>query len=145
MKKHIILALLFVVSLTTATAQEMFSFLNFVDSTNVIKQVNAEGLVIKFVDGNAVATTGNDTITIALSNLSHMEFTNVQQADESHPKGDVDGNDVVDIDDLNILINIILKKDSASNYEGRAYVTGQDTVDIDDLNAVVNIMLHKDE
>ena len=74
-----------------------------------------------------------------------MEFTNVQQADESHPKGDVDGNDVVDIDDLNILINIILKKDSASNYEGRAYVTGQDTVDIDDLNAVVNIMLHKDE
>lgn len=145
MKKHIILALLLVASLTTAAAQEMFSFLNFVDNTNGITQIDTEGLVIKFVDGHAVATSGDKTITLALNELAQMEFTNVQQADQSHPKGDVDGNDVVDIDDLNILINIVLKKDSATNYEGRAYVTGHGTVDIDDINAVVNIMLHKNE
>jgi len=58
-------------------------------------------------------------------------------------KGDVDGNDVVDITDANILINIVLGKDSASNYGGRADVTGEGDIDVSDINAVLNIILGK--
>ncbi len=56
--------------------------------------------------------------------------------------GDVNGDGVVDITDVNILINILLGKDSASKYPG-ADVTGDGTVDIADINAVLNLILGK--
>ncbi len=58
-------------------------------------------------------------------------------------KGDIDNNGVVDVTDLNILINIILGKSSASNYGGRADVTGEGNIDVSDINAVINIILGK--
>ncbi|MBQ0119994.1 MAG: hypothetical protein KBT13_02575, partial [Bacteroidales bacterium] len=57
--------------------------------------------------------------------------------------GDVDNNGEVDIADANIHINIMLGKDNASNYGGRADVTGDSVVDVSDVNAVLNIMLGK--
>lgn len=56
--------------------------------------------------------------------------------------GDVNGDDVVDIDDLNILINIILGSDTADNYDGRALLNDDDAVDIDDVNLLINTMLN---
>lgn len=57
-------------------------------------------------------------------------------------KGDVNLDGSVDVADINILVNIILGKDSADKYDGRAYVTDGDTdVDVSDVNAVVNIVL----
>ena len=113
MKRYILLLTL-MLGLTTAMAQQRFDFLNFVDTAQIVTQVKTDQLVIKFANGNALVTTGTDTVTIALDALESFEFSNIQIADDSHPKGDVDGSDVVDIDDLNILINIILKKDDAT-------------------------------
>ena len=58
-------------------------------------------------------------------------------------KGDVDGNGEVNGNDLNTLINILLGKDNAANYDGRANVDGQGGVDGNDLNALINILLGK--
>ena len=58
-------------------------------------------------------------------------------------QGDVDGNGHVDGTDLNILINIILGKDNAANYDGRANVDGNGGVDGTDLNTLINIILGK--
>ncbi len=57
--------------------------------------------------------------------------------------GDVDGNGAVNGTDLNILINIILGKDNAANYGGRANVNGEGGVDGTDLNKLINIILGK--
>lgn len=63
---------------------------------------------------------------------------------DTHKKGDVNGDDAIDVTDINILINIMLGKDSANNYDGRAYITEGDTeVDVTDINAVINAMLGK--
>lgn len=59
-------------------------------------------------------------------------------------RGDVDGSGAVDGNDLNILINIILGKDSAENYDGRANVDGAGNVDGSDINALINILLGKE-
>ena len=60
-------------------------------------------------------------------------------------RGDVNGDGMVDVSDVNIVINIMLGKDSADNYDGRAYLTqGDTTVDVSDVNAVINIMLGKE-
>lgn len=59
-------------------------------------------------------------------------------------KGDVNFDGKVDVTDVNILVNIILGKDSADKYDGRAYITEGDTnVDVSDVNEEVNILLGK--
>ena len=72
---------------------------------------------------------------------SYFDCDLVMQREEV--TGDVDGNGSVDGTDLNTLINIILGKDSADNYDGRANVDGQGNVDGNDLNALINILLGK--
>lgn len=57
--------------------------------------------------------------------------------------GDVNDDRTVDVTDVNILINVILGKDQASNYGHRCYVTDDETVDVSDVNAVINIILGK--
>lgn len=57
-------------------------------------------------------------------------------------RGDINCDGHVDIADVNIIINIMLGKDNADNYDGRAYITeGDQVVDISDVNAVINLML----
>ena len=58
--------------------------------------------------------------------------------------GDINGDLVVDVDDLNIVINIILRKNVEPSTENLADLTSDDVVDIDDLNAIINIMLGKE-
>lgn len=57
--------------------------------------------------------------------------------------GDVDANGDVDGADLNILINILLGKDNAANYDGRANINGDPSGNVtsDDINALINILL----
>lgn len=59
--------------------------------------------------------------------------------------GDVDLDGKVDVSDVNIVVNIILGKDSAANYDGRADVKQNGAVDVSDVNAIVNIILGKVE
>ena len=60
-----------------------------------------------------------------------------------YKRGDVDGNGLVDVDDVNAIVNIILGLKKASNYVGDANVSGDSAglIDVDDVNAVVNIIL----
>ncbi len=57
--------------------------------------------------------------------------------------GDVNGDGVVDIDDANILVDIVLGKDDAAKYNGRADVNKDGNVDIDDMNATLDKVLGK--
>jgi hypothetical protein len=57
--------------------------------------------------------------------------------------GDIDADCDVNGNDLNTLINIILGKDNAANYGGRANVDGIGDVDGSDINALINILLGK--
>ena len=76
-----------------------------------------------------------------LTNCGGTSFHTILGA--TSKKGDVDGNGTVDINDTNILINILLGKDTASNYSGRADVDGNGTIDITDANLLINILLGK--
>ncbi|MBR1725377.1 MAG: M6 family metalloprotease domain-containing protein [Muribaculaceae bacterium] len=78
------------------------------------------------------------------SDPSNIETVTLRDAVVVALRGDVNNDGVVDIADVNIVINIMLGKDSADNYDGRAYITHSDTtVDIADVNAVINLMLGK--
>ncbi|MBQ0120482.1 MAG: hypothetical protein KBT13_05085 [Bacteroidales bacterium] len=70
------------------------------------------------------------------------ETCNINKKPDTMPC-DVDGNGEIDINDANILINIILGKDSAEKYNGRADVDGNGEVDVTDSNMVINKILGK--
>ena len=58
--------------------------------------------------------------------------------------GDVDGNLMVNGDDINALINIILGKNTPSDFYGEADVNGDGTIDGADLNTLINIYFSLD-
>ena len=55
--------------------------------------------------------------------------------------GDVDGNGIIDVDDVNAAINIILKLNNISDYPGRCDMDNNGIIDVDDVNAMINIIL----
>lgn len=61
---------------------------------------------------------------------------------QEYLRGDVNCDGVVDVGDVNIMVNIILGKDT-NDYEGRADLNGDNIVDVGDVNELVNIILGK--
>lgn len=74
---------------------------------------------------------------------STCTFTLVQKRESHDLRGDVNGDGVVDVDDVEALIAVILGKDMPEKYEGRAYVNDDDVIDVDDVDEVINIILQK--
>ncbi len=58
-------------------------------------------------------------------------------------KGDINGDGVVDVDDMNIIINIIVGKANVANFSEVADVNGSGVVDVDDMNIIINIIVGK--
>jgi len=78
-----------------------------------------------------------------LDNVTGEYATTVEIAPTSTGlRGDVNGDGSVDVADVNIVINIMLGKDSADNYPN-ANIDGQGGIDVSDVNMVINIMLGK--
>lgn len=59
-------------------------------------------------------------------------------------KGDVTGDNIVDVADVNAMINIILKLNSSADYPGNGDVNNDGVVDVEDVNEVINIILKLD-
>ena len=55
--------------------------------------------------------------------------------------GDVNGDNKVDVADVNAVINIILKTKQASDYPGNADINNDTKVDVADVNSIINIIL----
>lgn len=56
--------------------------------------------------------------------------------------GDVTGDRIVDVEDVNAAINIILKVKTADDYPGSAEMNGDGVIDVEDVNAIINIILN---
>lgn len=86
---------------------------------------------IKFTP-NKSGATGEQTIAF-------KNFYSHYTVHKTAVKGDVNGDEVVDITDVNLIINAILGKP----YTGNADVDGNGAIDISDANLVLNIILGK--
>ena len=95
-----------------------------------IALTDEDGQAIRILAGDYNLTVNFEDWTLVITKKTYL-------------KGDVDGNGTVDVTDVNIVVNIILGKDSADKYGGRADVNGVDGVDVSDVNAIVNIILGK--
>ena len=106
------------------------------DLQYTVSDLNGYGTFNYYVEAVYINETHSDP--------SNIETVTLRDAVVVALRGDVNNDGVVDIADVNIVINVMLGKDSADNYDGRAYIThGDTTVDIADVNAVINLMLGK--
>ncbi|MBO7608766.1 MAG: hypothetical protein J6S96_00995 [Muribaculaceae bacterium] len=55
--------------------------------------------------------------------------------------GDLDGNNMIDVEDVNAAINIILKLKTINDYPGNGDMDGNGYIDVEDVNAMINIIL----
>lgn len=74
MKKTLILSMLSL--LTTSMRAADYSYLVFTMSDGSTKSVSASNLNITFSGSNLIATDGSNTVTIDVSTLTKMEFSN---------------------------------------------------------------------
>lgn len=79
---------------------------------------------------------GEYTLT---ADLNYM--TLVIGSDDIGVEGDVTGDGTTDIDDVNAVINIILKVKTQDDYPGASDLNNDGAVDVDDMNLVINIIL----
>jgi len=77
------------------------------------------------------------------SKWSNVEQVTLSDTPDAGLLGDVNLDGTVDVQDVNILVAIVLGKDSADNYDRRAYINDDNVVDVQDINMVISIMLGK--
>ena len=58
--------------------------------------------------------------------------------------GDLDGNNMIDVEDVNAAINIILKLATVSDYPGNGDMDDNGMIDVEDVNKLINIILKID-
>ena len=104
-------------------------------------------LYLNLVAGSTMSL-GNYNIDLKNIKLSASSDHVIEPADVriptiivSHHLGDVNADGHIDGTDLNILINIVLGKDNAANYGGRADLDNNGTVDGSDINTLINKLL----
>lgn len=84
-----------------------------------------------------IQNSGNKTVPVYVDN-----FVVIYHGEQGGPitvPGDVNGDNKVDVNDINIIINVMLGKQS----NDKADVTGNGAIDVEDVNKVINLMLGK--
>lgn len=98
-----------------------------------------------YVRLNNVSKVGTYTGVLKASTESYgsaeVEIEAIVARSGSYMKGDVNGDDQVDVADINCIIDVILDFDSPEKYDGRADVNGDGQVDVADLNFVIDVIL----
>ena len=86
---------------------------------------------------------GQATITFRYDNYDYPYAECHVTVTQPRLAGDVNGDGVVDVDDLNIVINIMLRNATLQAWPA-ADLDSNGVVDVDDLNRIINIMIHKE-
>lgn len=139
--KQLTVFLVLVVAVLAARG-ETFDFLNLASDAQHGSSFAATGIKIIFSGNDAVVTSGGTTTRVDMNGVKYLEFSNTRlSGDAPGVKGDVNGDGVVDVTDVNCVINIILGTSSPSDYVGITDVNGDGVVDIADVNELIKIIV----
>lgn len=139
MKRYILIFLMTIVAL--ASTASVYNFLNVVKADGTGNSFAATGVKITFAGNNITVNNAGKSSTISLGKSGYLEFSNTDLGAPSGVKGDVNGDGVVDVTDVNCLVNIVLGNVDAAIYSGRANINGDNVVDVADINAIITIII----
>ena len=84
-------------------------------------------------------TGGSATVPCYVDNFSI--YYEGEPGGPAYSTGDVNGDGKVDVEDVNAVINIILKTKTVADYDGGADVNNDGKIDVEDVNAIINLIL----
>ena len=90
------------------------------------------------------STIGQAYLKLSSTQASGMDEVYTNLWPKPAVRGDINDDNKVDVSDVNIIINIMLGKASASSYPGNPDLNNDGKVDVSDVNIVINIMLGKE-
>ena len=77
--RKLLLVFLFLSGIMTVSADD-FNYLTFARNDGTMKSISIDNLKLSFAGGNVVAATGDETLTMPLSDLAKMFFAAVAQS-----------------------------------------------------------------
>ncbi|MBO4871559.1 MAG: leucine-rich repeat protein [Muribaculaceae bacterium] len=111
-----------------------------VDETNPLHHSG-----IKCVTAKPASPTELSPVTFAIEGVEAYGLIGStfvpDQPEPQYPHGDVDGDNKVDVGDVNAIINIILELKLRTDYPGNADLNNDGKVDVADVNEAINIIL----
>ncbi|MBO4870718.1 MAG: SUMF1/EgtB/PvdO family nonheme iron enzyme [Muribaculaceae bacterium] len=115
------------------------------NSTDYLFNIPGYTEAFQFFRFEVSALRGKNSDNTYTFQLSELQFKGTAVTPEPPVlKGDVTGDNLVDVADVNAIINIILNLKNRSDYPGNADLNGEGVVDVEDLNTVINIILELD-
>lgn len=120
---------------------ETYNYLKFTKTNGTTVTYSVEGLKLTYDASNVTVSNVDGTATIALADVQDMYFSNEAGSTTTSKRGDVDGNDTVDIEDVTLLISYVLG--NATNVDPEAANCDlEGAVDINDVTALINYVLN---
>ena len=138
MKKTIITMLIALVAMVASA--ETYNYLKFTKTNGSTVTYSVEGLKLTYDNTNVTIKNVDGTATIALAEVQDMYFSN-EAGGGDYIRGDVDGNQRVEMDDLSLLINYLLTGDASMINMESANCDLEGDVTMDDLTALINYLL----
>ena len=139
MKKTIITMLIALVAMVASA--ETYNYLKFTKTNGSTVTYSVEGLKLTYTTSNVIVTNVEGTSTIALAEVQDMYFTN--EAAPAFVRGDVNGDNLVNMDDLTALINYLVYGSSVNQMGAASCSNPDDTVvNMDDLTALINFLVY---
>lgn len=134
MKKIIITLAIILVAIA---ARADYGYLKFTTAASDASTISADGLVLTFADGVAIATSGNVSRTFTLADLASMEFTDTDIT--VYSPYDVNRDTYVNVGDVNEVLTDILSETGAAIYD----VNGDGEVNVGDVNDILSDILKR--
>lgn len=120
-----------------------------VDGENVIEQVLPSTITTGTDDNwktleitGITLTAGKHRIALKSRQSTTCKVQWLKIIPEAAITGDVNGDNVVDVEDVNAVINVILGTSTIDQYAGNADLNGSGVVDVEDMNEIINIILN---
>ena len=122
------------------TSAETYNYLKFTKTNGTTVTYSVEGLKLTYDNTNVTVTNVDGTATIALAEVQDMYFSN--EAGSDFILGDVNGDGLVNITDVTMLISYVLNSGSVDIVTEAADMNDDGSINITDVTMLINQVLN---
>ena len=118
---------------------ETYNYLKFTKTNGTTVTYSVEGLKLTYDNTNVTVTNVEGTATIALAEVQDMYFSN--DPGTASTIGDVNGDGLVNITDVTMLISALMNDDFSSIITDNADLNNDQAINITDVTMLINMVM----
>ena len=118
---------------------ETYNYLKFTKTNGTTVTYSVEGLKLTYDASNVTVTNVDGTATIALNEVQDMYFSN--DPGTASTIGDVNGDGLVNITDVTMLISALMNDDFSSIITDNADLNNDQAINITDVTMLINMVM----